>query len=212
MLPDLSVGTGFFVSNDLLGTAAHVVAAMEKSRKEYPDGYVFMVAEKYDEAGQKVFSRNVEVVTVDDAQDVALLRLSNESKGEDIRLLEIKPLKVLGELPKVGDEVVHTGFSNLSLKPFTTIGTVAVITNEQDGENARGTKDSIYSDLTTLPGNSGGPLLSAKYGHVIGIQTATVTSDSARIRFGVAAKSKVLIEILRQYDAQLKKQNSNTLQ
>lgn len=100
--------------------------------------------------------------------------------------------------------------TGLPVLPDLSVGTGFFVS--QDSERSRGTKNSIYSDLTTIPGNSGGPLQSARSGYVIGIQSATVTYDSARVRFGVAAKGRALLEMIGAYNSQLQNHNSNASQ
>ena len=136
-------GSGFLVTGGGLAlTCAHVVDS-----DEYFD--VKGIGSDERKAGKVVRF-------ADDGLDAALIVVAPAKRT--------KPLRINRAIPKVGDDVYAFGTPlDGSLEGTLTRGVVSAI-REEDGIRV------IQSDVSILPGNSGGPLLD-KWGNVVGIST-----------------------------------------
>ncbi len=166
-------GTGFVVGDgNLLVTNAHVIAratdddAGDSSLVVYTPG-----------ASGQDSVRRLEVIEVDKAHDLALLRFEGSAM----------PALALGSVQPAqeGQLVAFIGFplgSNLGLSPVTHRGIVSAITavalpspsaRQLDSRTIKALKDGAFEllqlDATAYPGNSGGPLFDADTGTVIGV-------------------------------------------
>jgi S1-C subfamily serine protease len=121
-------------------------------------------------AGQSQ-ARNAELVGIDTASDLALLRISGVSGLPTARLGSSASLQV-------GDDVVAIG-NALALPggPTVTSGIVSGLNRDlQTGDG--GMSGLIQTDASISSGNSGGPLVNAS-GQVIGINTAVAASSQS---------------------------------
>lgn len=166
-------GTGFVVGDgNLLVTNAHVIArttgddAGDSSLVVYTPGT----------SGQDSV-RRLEVIEVDKAHDLALLRF----EGSAVPVLTLGPSQPVLE----GQMVAFIGFplgSILGLSPVTHRGIVSAIASialpspsarQLDSRAIKALKDGAFDllqlDATAYPGNSGGPLFDADTGAVIGV-------------------------------------------
>lgn len=163
-------GTGFAVGDGrLVATCAHVlpeVAGTERRLTVQARG-----------ANGVPQLRGAEVLRLDRARDLALLRIDGE------------PLPVLAlsrqGLPREGTDVAVMGFplgTVLGLSMVTHKGIIASVTqvglpaptagslSERAVQQLRmGPTDFLQLDLTAYPGNSGGPLLDIATGEVLGV-------------------------------------------
>jgi putative serine protease PepD len=126
--------------------------------------------------GEKT-SRPADLIGMDTANDVALLKIRNASN---------LPTAALGRSAdlRVGDSVVAIGNAlNLGATPTVTEGIVSALNRsiEAPGESLKGL---IQTDAAINPGNSGGPLVDSQ-GRVIGVDTA-VAGDAQNIGFALA--------------------------
>ena len=166
-------GTGFVAGDgNLLVTNAHVI---ERGDSAANDGSVVVVLSR--EAGGQGRIRRAEVVTVDKAHDLALLRFDGN------------PLQTLG-LGKAGSvregqSVAFVGFplgGVLGFAPVTHRGIVSSITTVAlPSPSARqlddrtinrireGSFEMLQLDATAYPGNSGGPLFDEETGEIVGV-------------------------------------------
>jgi S1-C subfamily serine protease len=109
----LSVGTAFFVSDEYLLTAAHVIKDRPNSSLYIP----ILVPNSSRLGGMDTLE--FEVTEVSDDFDVALLKLKTRAKRK------VLPFKLaVGTLP-AGTEVAVTGFGSLANYPLTFTGFVA---------------------------------------------------------------------------------------
>ncbi len=165
-------GTGFVVGDGtLVATNFHVLP----EGAEIDNGPVMMVmASRTADAAQL---RRARVVATDRGRDLALLRIEGTA---------LKPL-LLGEpgAAREGQSVALMGFpigGTLGFAPVTHRGIIASITTaalpaataQQLDPRAllrlrEGNYELFQLDATAYPGNSGGPLLDADTGHVLGI-------------------------------------------
>jgi len=166
-------GTGFVVADgNLLVTNAHVIA--RATEDDAGDGS--LVVYTPGASGQDSV-RRLEVIEVDKAHDLALLRF----EGSALPVLTLGPAQPARE----GQMVAFIGFplgSNLGLSPVTHRGIVSAITSvalpspsarQLDSRAIKALKDGAFDllqlDATAYPGNSGGPLFDAETGSVVGV-------------------------------------------
>lgn len=144
-------GSGFFINaeGDLL-TNAHVIDQASAIWIQIPS------------LGKRIL--DVEIVGVSPERDVALLRLTPESKKIIIDQLGAVPFLTLGDsdTARRSDEVMALGYplGQQSLK--STTGVVSGHENRW-----------IQTSAALNPGNSGGPMLNNR-GHVVGINNAKI--------------------------------------
>ena len=146
-----SIGSGFFVTEDgYLITANHVVQNAKKIKIKNSDG---------------VFA--AEIVRVDKADDLALLKVSGT----------FKPLSVSARDAQLGDPVFTVGFPNIVLQgvePKYTDGKISSLAGVQDDPT------EYQISVPIQPGNSGGPLVDMA-GNVEGVIVAKL-DDMASLR------------------------------
>jgi len=165
-------GTGFAVANgNLLVTCAHVV---ERAPDNTTDGALVVTTR---EASDRTQVRRAELVEVDRAHDLALLRLEGSA------LAALPAGKAAS--PREGQRVAFVGFplgGVLGFAPVTHRGTISSITSvalpsptaRQLDDRAinrirEGSFEMLQLDATAYPGNSGGPLFDADTGELLGV-------------------------------------------
>ena len=157
-----AVGTGFLVSPKLVATVEHVV-----------DGASRIVVKQN---GKKL--ANATVIGQDADRDLALLRLSKPVRGHVFKLTQTSP--------RLGDEVAAIGFP-LGLPLTLTRGTVSGLNRTIPIENVKRLR-LVQTDAAVNHGNSGGPLLRADSGDVIGLVDLGGNGDAHGIAFAVSAQ------------------------
>lgn len=141
----LAHGSGFFVADKLLITNAHVVSNAETVRIEFVNG-------KHVQG--KVLKANAR-------RDVALIQITDKKLPLKIRPLAVrlKPLEISEEVYAIGAPLFE------KLSGTLTRGIVSAFRNDKiEGP-------LIQADVTTHPGNSGGPLIDSK-AQVVGLTVA----------------------------------------
>lgn len=148
-------GTGVILTTEgEILTNAHVVAGASQVR-------VTLAGETQ--------SRTAEIVGLDQAADLALLRIPGAS---DLPAAELGSSSAL----QVGDDVVAIG-NALALRGNPTVTSGIVSGLNRSLETASGTMTGLLqTDASISSGNSGGPLVNAS-GQVIGINTAVAASS-----------------------------------
>ena len=149
-------GSGFFIgdgghiltNSHVVGNALHVRVVMADRQEALP----------------------AEVMRVDRARDVALLRLSEPVDPSDRAVLPIR-----ADWPRVGETVYAIGAPrNARLQDSVTSG---IVSAHRRHYKILGTvQDFIQSDVTIHGGNSGGPLLDA-HGNIVGLAVAGMASS-----------------------------------
>jgi S1-C subfamily serine protease len=166
-------GTGFVVGDgNLLVTNAHVIGG-PGGENTTPTSLVLQVA-----AGSGALEvRPATIVTLDRSHDLVLLRFAGSP---------LPPLRIAdGRAIREGLSVAFIGFpigGVLGFKPVTHRGIISSITaiaipmpsaqqlNDKTVLRLREGSFDIYQlDATAYPGNSGGPLLDAETGEVVGV-------------------------------------------
>lgn len=154
-----SIGSGFFVTEDgYLITANHVVQNAKKIKIKNSDG---------------VFT--AEIVRVDKADDLALLKVSGT----------FKPLSVSARDAQLGDPVFTVGFPNIVLQgvePKYTDGKISSLAGVQDDPT------EYQISVPIQPGNSGGPLVDMA-GNVEGVIVAKLDDMAALRSSGILAQN-----------------------
>ena len=172
-------GSGFFITDEgHILTNAHVVGDARNIR----------VVSAYKKKGLKA-----EVLRIDKVRDVALLKL------EDVpSWLEIKPLPVRADIPKVGEDIYAIGTPLDAYKMRTSV-TKGIVSAYRQGYKYEGVRmNFIQGDVETHPGSSGGPLLD-EYGNIIGMSVMGLHHggvDEPKIGVGL----NLFIPILEVYD------------
>ncbi|MDN3437324.1 trypsin-like peptidase domain-containing protein [Planococcus sp. APC 3900] len=153
VITDNGFGSGFlFEENGMVVTNAHVVAGYTNVTVRDIDG------EEY--SGQ--------VVGISDVEDIALIKV--------ISFEGIEPLTTEMEVTDVGTEVIALGSPN----GFENSASIGYLT----GINRDITFDFQYEDVYQIdaqiaPGSSGGPLINAENGKVIGINSLLYNEGNA---------------------------------
>jgi serine protease Do len=141
-------GTGFVVDNKgTIGTNHHVIEQATEITVKLMDGTVI---------------KDVEILTVNEPQDLALLR---------VNVAKLPPAVMLGDSDKVmvGERAVSIG-NPLGLEHTLTDGVLSARRVIQG-------RKMIQMSTPVSPGNSGGPLFNSR-GEVIGVSTAIYAGGS----------------------------------
>ena len=162
-------GSGFFITKEgHILTNAHVVGEARRIRVV---------------TGFRKTGITAEVLRIDRARDVALLRLEEIPEWlakEDIPILPIRL-----DWPKVGEDIYALGVPKnwKSMRNTLTKGIVSAHRRYQRHGGLR--LNFIQGDVEVHPGSSGGPLLD-EYGNIVGITVeAEPFSNSAGSRIGI---------------------------
>ena len=142
-------GSGFFITEEgHILTNSHVVGAAQRVRIVPSD------------KGKAI---TAEVLRIDRARDVALLKLETLPNDLKIKTLPIRP-----EWPGIAEDVYVVG-APLSASRLNDTVTKGIVSTHRKNVKFLGTKQNfIQADVLTHGGNSGGPLLDT-YGNIIGI-------------------------------------------
>jgi serine protease Do len=169
---DDAVGAGFvYAANGLIVTSRHILQGAKR---------VFVSL-----AGHEV--QEAQIVGVDDATDVALLR---------VNLSGLRPLPVgdAGALRK-GEWVLAAG-SPFHLPRSFSVGIVSGLARSGVGTRLRSYEDFIQTDAAANVGNSGGPLLNAS-GEVVGMMTAILSRTGRSQGVGLAVPVGAVLDSVR---------------
>ncbi|MGB0719915.1 MAG: S1C family serine protease [Bdellovibrionales bacterium] len=161
MIQKIGHGSGFFITKDgHILTNAHVVGDAIRMR--------VVTADK----AQKL---TAEVLRVDKARDVALLKLEEVPDTLDIITLPIRT-----QIPSVGEDVYALGTPKhyATLQDTLTHGIVSAY--REDFKHFGLRQNYIQSDVEIHGGNSGGPLYD-KNGNVIGIAVIGLYANESKI-------------------------------
>ena len=175
-----ATGSGFIVDEEgTVVTAAHVVDEASSVKVILQDGTV----------------RSAEVLGVDDATDIAVIRFDPE--GIELQTLELGDSSSL----KVGASVAAIGAPFEYAWSFST-GIVSGLDRTIEAPNGFTVSHAIQTDTAVNPGNSGGPLLDAE-GDVVGVVDQIATDGSADQSSGVgfAVPSNLVASELEQLEA-----------
>ncbi len=165
-------GSGFLVDAEgLIVTNAHVVGGAERVSVTV--------------AGAP--PREGEVVRLDAATDLALVRIEDASGLRPLALATSRPVSV-------GDPVIAIG-APFGLDRSVSAGIVSGLARQIPGAGGGTITGAIQTDAALNPGNSGGPLL-ASDGSVIGVTARIATRSGADEGVGFAIPAASVAEII----------------
>jgi S1-C subfamily serine protease len=158
-----SVGTGVvLVDTGIILTNLHVAVAAEHLRVVFEGGH----------------ESEAEVLSVKPDQDLAVLK-AKSLPDEGVEPATIGSANDLQH----GDEVIAVGFP-FGIGPSVSSGVVSGLNRQHNAENGSVLSNLIQFDAAANPGNSGGPLVSAK-GEVVGIVTGILNPTPQRVFIGI---------------------------
>jgi serine protease Do len=166
--PSMSLGSGFFISDDgYVVTNNHVVDKEESVTVITDDGTEY----------------NAKVVGVDDRTEQALLKVDASTKFSYVKFAESEP--------RVGDWVVAVG------NPFGLGGTVtAGIISARGRQIGAGPYDDFLQiDAAVNRGNSGGPAFNFK-GEVVGVNTAIFSPSGGNVGIAFAIPASTVERVV----------------
>ena len=169
---DDAVGAGFvYTADGLVVTSRHILQGAKRV-------FVQLKGHEIQEA---------RIVGVDDATDVALLK---------VNLAGLRPL-VLGDARTLrkGQWVLAAG-SPFHLPRSYSVGIVSGLGRSGVGTQLKGYEDFIQTDAASNVGNSGGPLLNAS-GEVVGMMTAILSRTGRSQGVGLAVPIGAVVDSLR---------------
>jgi S1-C subfamily serine protease len=162
------VGTGFLVNEKTIVTNAHVLAVLSRGTMVLSEGQATIDFRKeyhhFEEESRAILA----VVKVDEAHDLALLRIS------PVDLNRQRPLEVKADLPSANAGVVAIGypFDDPMRNPLFINGIyngIFGMKRAAPGRIVSTSATTITHDCSTLGGNSGSPLLSMETGALVGV-------------------------------------------
>lgn len=153
IITDNGIGSGFLFNNDgMVVTNAHVVAGFTDVLVRNSEGV--------EEPGR--------VIGISDIEDIAVIEVDSY-KGQ-------KPLPMEMEVTDVGSEVIALGSPN----GFENSASIGYLTGVDRDISFDFEYEDIYQiDAQIAPGSSGGPLIDAETGKVIGINSLLYTDGNA---------------------------------
>lgn len=191
---EISSGSGFFVSPDIIVTNYHVVEDIADEDYFYEEDEVEQVlVETHDgklRLAEVVFTGNAE-------EDLALLLISDftfdQNTGEQVEFPQEYPPLELSFDVKVGDRVIAVGNPLGQFASTVTQGIVSAIREPDEYEEGDEEDDSaaevkvLQTDAAINPGNSGGPLINMA-GQVVGVNTWG-WEDADNINLAIASEA-----------------------
>ncbi|MEG5033902.1 S1C family serine protease [Microcoleus sp. AT3-D2] len=191
---EISSGSGFFVSPDIIVTNYHVVEDIADEDYFYEEDEIEQVlVETHDgklRLAEVVFTGNAE-------EDLALLLISDftfdPNTGEQVDSPQEYPPLELSFDVKVGDKVVAVGNPLGQFASTVTQGIVSAIREPEEYEEGDDEEDDVaevkvlQTDAAINPGNSGGPLINMA-GQVVGVNTWG-WEDADNINLAIASEA-----------------------
>jgi S1-C subfamily serine protease len=190
---EISSGSGFFVSPDIIVTNYHVVEDIADEDYFYEEDEVEEVLVETNDGklrlAEVVFTGNAE-------EDLALLLISdltfNPETGEQVESPhEYPPLELSFDV-KLGDRVIAVGNPLGQFASTVTQGIISAIREPEEYEEGEeddevGEVKVLQTDAAINPGNSGGPLINMA-GQVVGVNTWG-WEDADNINLAIASEA-----------------------
>lgn len=166
------VGSGFYIGNGKIVTAAHVARHLHDGDKK-----------AVDEDGHEY---EVVVLWEDEEYDIAVLQVKGaEPPREHIAELSCR-------MPIVGEKITIEG-NPLDFHFVRTDGTVASIVHL--GGTFPMWHEWFFGDITALPGNSGGPVYE-QHGRVIGVLVGALVKNGVPVHVSIIVPAGVVCRLL----------------
>jgi serine protease Do len=189
VVPNRGSGTGFFVTKEgLLVTNAHVVGAKDAK-----------VIALWDASAQRQ-AVPMRVVEFSEGDDLALLKPEQGGTFQPLVLAEVyelsRPLRAIG-FPLAGAiaSTLHTSPSDI----VVTSGTLS-----SARKNEAGRVEWLQHDCNIASGNSGGPLIDAATGAVIGVNTRVMAPDGRNSHGSAMSLAIPVRKVMDRFDRYLK--------
>lgn len=157
-----TMGSGFLYTDEHIMTNEHVVREV--------DGEVIL------QYGEGKWSEGT-VVGSDEHSDIAIIEADEVPDNAE-------PLPIQEELPDRTQPVVAIGSPN-GLDDSVSTGIISGLERNVQIETQFSVPDTIQTDAALNPGNSGGPLVNAENGAVVGVNRAT---EGENIGYAVSAR------------------------
>lgn len=191
---EISSGSGFFVSPDIIVTNYHVVEDIADQDYFYEEDEIEQVLVETNDGklrlAEVVFTGNAE-------EDLALLLISDftfdPNTGEQVESPQEYPPLELSFDVKVGDRVIAVGNPLGQFASTVTQGIVSAIREPEEYEEGDDDEDDVgevkvlQTDAAINPGNSGGPLINMA-GQVVGVNTWG-WEDADNINLAIASEA-----------------------
>lgn len=191
---EISSGSGFFVSPDIIVTNYHVVEDIADEDYFYEEDEVEQVLVETQDGklrlAEVVFTGNAE-------EDLALLLITgfmiDPATGEQVESPQEYPPLELSFDAKVGDRVIAVGNPLGQFASTVTQGIISAIREPDEYEEGEEDEDEIaevkvlQTDAAINPGNSGGPLINMA-GQVVGVN-AWGWEDADNINLAIASEA-----------------------
>lgn len=191
---EISSGSGFFVSPDIIVTNYHVVEDIADEDYFYEEDEVEQVLVETQDGklrlAEVVFTGNAE-------EDLALLLITgftiDPATGEQVESPQEYPPLELSFDAKVGDRVIAVGNPLGQFASTVTQGIISAIREPEEYEEGEEDEDEIaevkvlQTDAAINPGNSGGPLINMA-GQVVGVNVWG-WEDADNINLAIASEA-----------------------
>jgi S1-C subfamily serine protease len=164
-----SLGTGFFVSDHQVATAAHVYLEAAKTMVETGTGVIGALRVTRD--GKRMFFV-LDYQTADFAHDVCLFKFNQEEVKKAYPDFDVRPVAIDDAKPNIGDEVNFLGYFASDELPLLSRTIVSGYTTNVPAQPAM--PEQIVLDLPANPGQSGSPVFFLRTGKVVGILASFV--------------------------------------
>jgi S1-C subfamily serine protease len=155
-------GSGVYIGKDLVVTARHVITKHSEDKPK--DQLIDQLFVTFDRDGRSAESVGAHPLVVNDADDVAVIKLDHVPDGLPAAKFACRELKIGEQIEVVGSpfdvDFVHTW------------GKVAGVARRMDD-----ILHAVPVDVNFAPGNSGGPIYDQS-GEVIGLADAIVARDT----------------------------------
>jgi S1-C subfamily serine protease len=169
-----------------------VTTNLEKERKAISETQIQIVVQKAAPSSDREFTIPVALEATDEENDLAIYSFDPSAIKKQWNDFLVKPLPLEDKLPEIGEDVLLTGYFEKFPQPFSSLGTVSMITGDKFVSGETTFNGAIFADLTAIPGHSGAPLFSLKTETVVGVSTRVLTPDKDRARISISTNSSHL--------------------